>query len=73
MHPDSARSLCWTPEDAEVKEDAAKGNRWYREAPLFSDGELIYTLVRYRESGVSSKVVRTVVEIYECEDKELKF
>ena len=38
-----------------------------------TDGELIYTLVRYRKKGHESEVVKTMLEIYECENRVLKF
>ena len=65
-------TLKWTPMDTEYAENIDEGNRWYRYAPLFSDGELIYTLVQYRKKEFSSAVVRTVLEIYELEDRVLK-
>ena len=65
-------TLKWTPLDTEYAENRDEGNRWYRYAPLFSDGELIYTLVQYRVKEFSSPVVRTVLEVYELEERVLK-
>ena len=69
---DSATSLAWTPEDTEYETNTNEGNRWSRALSFFSDGELIYTMVQYREKGKDSKVVRTSLEIYELEDHELR-
>ena len=65
--------LKWTPKDTEFAEDIHEGNRWMRASPMFSDGELIYLLVQYRQKGHSSPIVKTVCEIYEVsEDHKLK-
>ncbi len=73
MAEDSERSLCWTPLNTVYEENTELGNRWCREQPLFSDGELIYTIIRYKEKGYDSPVIRTALEIYECEDNVLRF
>ena len=39
-----------------------------RASPMFSDGELIYFLVHYRQKGVTSPIVKTVCEVYEVSD-----
>jgi len=73
MAENSEKSLLWTPLNTEMAENADQGNRWCRECPLFSDGELIYTLVQYKVRDFSSRVVKTMLEIYECENKVLTF
>ena len=73
MAEDSEKSLCWTPLNTVFEENSELGNRWCREMPFFSDGELIYTIVRYKKTNYESEVVRTALEIYECEGNILKF
>lgn len=62
------RSLAWTPLDTDYEENIHEGNRWMRASPMFSDGELIYFLVHYRQKGVTSPIVKTVCEVYEVSD-----
>ena len=68
---DSEASLAWTPEETVCSSTTDEGYRWCRAQSFFSDGELIYTLVAYRERGKTSKIKRIVLEIYEIEGKGL--
>ena len=67
-------SLAWTPLDTEYSENESEGNRWFRQAPFCSDGEYIYTMVFYRKQGFDSPIIRTMLEIYQVDEKsrELK-
>ena len=59
--------------DTDYEENTEEGNRWHRASPMFSDGELIYLLVQYRQKNFSSPIVKTVCEVYEVsEDRKLK-
>ena len=58
----------WTPLDERFSTDTVSGNRWMRACPMFSDGELIYTLVQYRESSFTSPLVKVVLETYELDE-----
>ena len=60
--------LKWTPLDTEYPENLEEGNRWHRASPMFSDGELIYMLVQYRQKGFDTPIVKTVLETYEVSD-----
>ena len=60
--------LRWTPLDTEFEENKREGNRWMRASPMFSDGELIYMMVQYREKGFESPIVKTVCEVYSVSD-----
>ena len=58
----------WTPTDESFPSDTINGNRWMRACPMFSDGELIYTLVQYRETSFTSPLVKVTLETYEVDD-----
>ena len=64
--------LKWTPENTSFSSDSAEGNRWMRSSPMFSDGELIYMLVQYKETDYSSRTIKTVLETYEVNDRKMK-
>ena len=66
--------LKWTPLDTVYEENNQTGNRWHRASPMFSDGDSIYMLVQYRLRDFASAIVRTVLEVYECnmEDRRMK-
>ena len=65
-------TLKWTPQETQYSTNHETGNRWCRYLPFFSDGKKIYTLVQYRENSLQSRVIRTVLEVYELNDRTLK-
>ena len=66
--------LKWTPLDTVYEENSEEGNRWHRASPMFSDGECIYMLVQYRLKGHDTRIIKTVLEVYEIEveDRTMK-
>lgn len=62
----TGRRLCWTVTKNQPFEDV-RGTRWMQ-APLASDGKLIYAIVQFREA--SGPPTANVLEIYEFENEK---